>query len=322
MNSTNTNRYIEANRNNPNFPPGGPISHRDIIERSSLAQDAVTRPAPRRRFRRGLCLSSTEDGRTSYQLSPDSEPVFYEGPVPDECYELFSPAPDSEARPGRSTGPRTPEGKRRSSVNAYTHGLTGQLLFHTGAEHAAWTEHSKGYFDLWKPANKPEEILVQAIADDYFRLNQGRAFESAVHATLLMTEDLDFTVPADLPDETAAALGRARNWLSKGRDIALLGLHMGRIERSIQRNTKELRQLQEERKAEEAKSLDEAIILAEMAWEEGRFYDPAIDALPNSKFVYSNNELATHATIRQRLEKGKTRKGDHPKPRIEVKKAA
>jgi hypothetical protein len=37
-----------------------------------------------------------------------------------------------------STGPRTPEGKKRSSLNAVRHGLTGQIVVHTREDQKAF----------------------------------------------------------------------------------------------------------------------------------------------------------------------------------------
>jgi hypothetical protein len=38
----------------------------------------------------------------------------------------------------RSSGPRTIEGKKRSSLNAFRHGLTGQIVVHTPEDQEAF----------------------------------------------------------------------------------------------------------------------------------------------------------------------------------------
>ena len=40
-----------------------------------------------------------------------------------------------------STGPRTEEGKKRSSLNAFRHGLTGQIVIHTPEDQDAFQKH-------------------------------------------------------------------------------------------------------------------------------------------------------------------------------------
>ena len=233
-------------------------------EPNSLAHDAIHRPAPRTPI-------IDADGFELYRKHPED---------------------DDLDKPGHATGPRTPSGKRISSTNGFMHGLTGQILFMTDAEHEVWLKHSKGYFERWQPVGSPEEILVQAIADDNFRMNQGRAFESALHALMLAEEHLPFFISDGLPDEAVNALGRARNWMKRGKDLSLITLYMGRIERTIQRNTKELRELQAERKGLEAKALEEARLLARAAWTEGRTYEPELDELPGARFTFSNDDLA------------------------------
>jgi len=50
--------------------------------------------------------------------------------------------PDLTPPPNRSTGPKTPEGKSRCRLNAYRHGLTGQLCVFTPEEQKAYEKHS------------------------------------------------------------------------------------------------------------------------------------------------------------------------------------
>src|SRR5579862_2428308 len=77
-----------------------------------------------------------------------------------------------------STGPKTEEGKQRSRVNAYKHGLTGQTLLLSAEERTFYDQHVQGYMDVYKPATQPEKVLVQIIADDYWRAMQGRSMET------------------------------------------------------------------------------------------------------------------------------------------------
>ena len=65
-----------------------------------------------------------------------------------------------------------------------------------------------------------------------------------------------------------------------------LSLYASRIQRNIRKNTQELNALQDARKAEEAKALEEAELLAELAESEGRTFDPQ-----EFGFVFSAHEL-------------------------------
>src|SRR5579859_8163979 len=65
------------------------------------------------------------------------------------------PMPDSQpvaaGRPNRSTGPKTPEGKRRCRLNAFRHRLTGQLCVFTPEEQPAYEKHSKIILEALAP---------------------------------------------------------------------------------------------------------------------------------------------------------------------------
>src|SRR5580704_14704685 len=93
-------------------------------------------------------------------------------------------APTTDApRPNHSTGPnvvsssstKTPEGKRRCSLNAYRHGLTGQINVLTPDEQQAYDKHSTIIFEALAPAGDFERLLAQSISDDHWRLNRARS---------------------------------------------------------------------------------------------------------------------------------------------------
>ncbi|MGI8741052.1 MAG: hypothetical protein ACR2NN_00500 [Bryobacteraceae bacterium] len=64
-----------------------------------------------------------------------------------------------------STGPRTPEGKQRSSINAYRHCLTGQVVVLPHEDLEAYKSFCQGFFQDLAPQNAMEEQLVQTLID-------------------------------------------------------------------------------------------------------------------------------------------------------------
>ncbi len=81
-----------------------------------------------------------------------------------------------------STGPKTPEGKANCRLNAYRHGLTGQLNIITPDEQQAYDAHSKITLDALVPATDYERDLAQGIADDRWRMKRVRTIESGMFA--------------------------------------------------------------------------------------------------------------------------------------------
>jgi hypothetical protein len=78
----------------------------------------------------------------------------------------------------RSTGPRTPEGRMRSSQNALRHGLTARTIPVTAVERAQdWRRHRGSLWIELQPVGYLEEILVDEIAMILWRLKRVPAFE-------------------------------------------------------------------------------------------------------------------------------------------------
>ena len=75
-----------------------------------------------------------------------------------------------------STGPKTEAGKHRTRLNAYRHGLTGQICLLTADEHEAFEQHCTGIRESLEPVGALEIDLAQSIAEDHWRLK--RALEA------------------------------------------------------------------------------------------------------------------------------------------------
>jgi hypothetical protein len=78
-----------------------------------------------------------------------------------------------------STGPRSPEGKGSVRFNAVAHGLTSKtvVLPHESAEE--YRQILNGFIDSYKPANDRETLLVEQVAQSFWRLQRCYGVERA-----------------------------------------------------------------------------------------------------------------------------------------------
>ena len=139
-----------------------------------------------------------------------------------------------------STGPRTAEGRKRSSLNAFRHGLTGQIVVHTPEDQEAFKKHCDGIREALAPVGALEIDLAQTIAEDRWRLNRARALEN----TILALGQSEHLPPDGSYSELDAALAQAQAWMDHARQLNLLTTYENRIRRSVEKNTAELRVLQ------------------------------------------------------------------------------
>ncbi len=79
-------------------------------------------------------------------------------------------------------GPNSDAGTQRTRLNAYKHGLTGQIHLLTAAEQAAFEAHCKSICEALAPVGALEIDIAQAIAEDRWRLKRARAIESGIFA--------------------------------------------------------------------------------------------------------------------------------------------
>jgi hypothetical protein len=183
----------------------------------------------------------------------------------------------------KSTGAKTEKGKHRTRLNAYRHGLTGQICLLTAGEHEAFEHHCTGIRESLAPVGALEVDIAQSIAEDHWRLKRVRAIETGIFALghlgqlgRLPASDRDD--PAQLPIDEA--LSRARTWIDKSENFQLLALYEQRIHRAIEKNMAQLRTLRAERQAIHKQALEEAQLLAQLAYSKGEKYDPATDFPP------------------------------------------
>ena len=138
----------------------------------------------------------------------------------------------------RSTGPRTPAGKRRSARNAVTHGILTHpfTLWQDEPARTAFDKLYAALLDELEPVGLMEGLLVERIAIAYWRLRRLARAESLALAAL--------QVNSRRPSDVAHALPASA-------DLELFMRYHATIERQLQRALGELERLQERRRAAE-----------------------------------------------------------------------
>ena len=139
-----------------------------------------------------------------------------------------------------STGPVTPEGKRRASLNALRHGLTGQTVVLPEDDLAAYRNSCAQFHAELKPHGLLETKAVQTIADTYWRLDRIRAMENNLFSLGFHEQ------PAGLTEDPAihSALAQAKYLDERGDLFVRLSLYEQRLTRTLTLAKAEWKQLQ------------------------------------------------------------------------------
>ena len=147
-----------------------------------------------------------------------------------------------------STGPRTEEGKAKSSMNAVKTGLTGRTVLLPGDDVAAYREHLACLEERHKPANDAENMLVQSVADIEWRLARIPSLEAGIYAIGRMELGSQF---AHEEDQTVRRiLTDAKVFLTYQRQLNNLSIQESRLRRQREKDLAELKRLQTERAAQ------------------------------------------------------------------------
>ena len=211
-------------------------------------------------------------------------------------------------------------GTHRTRLNAYRHGLTGQIHLLTADEQKAFELHCKGIVESLAPVGDLELTLARSVAENHWRLKRVRAIETGIFAA--GQQGMLGFLPASPAHEAAQlpvdeSLAQAKTWLAKSDNFQLLALYEQRINRTIERNMVELRTLRAERKATLDQALQEAQLLSQLAASKGEKYDAAADFPPELLGVNSVFSLAAIAR-NQRL----TEARNYARPGIRMPAAA
>jgi hypothetical protein len=201
----------------------------------------------------------------------------------------------------RSTGPVTPEGKRKASLNALRHGLTGQTVVLPEDDLAAYRNSCAQFHAELKPQGLFETKAVQTIADTYWRLDRIRAMENNLFA-LGMQEH-----PGDFGASDAAihcALAQAKSLDNRGDLLARLSLYEQRLTRTLTLAKTELKQLQHERAQAREQALAAAAQIRNLKKALNQPWQPGPDFMQDG-FEFSDADLTLWIHRRQLTEQAR-----------------
>jgi len=201
-----------------------------------------------------------------------------------------------------STGPASPEGRAKSSLNAGSDeavvlsapktqartGLTGRTVLLPGDDAARYEAHVASFFARYEPATDEERNLVQSLADTEWRLLRIPALEMGIYA--IGRIELAELFPQEDP-EVRKQLIEAKILLTYQRQLNNLSIQENRLRRQREKDTAKLDQLQEELKRDDER-LNEAAEQYIEAVEE----DPDTDWEPQENgFEFSLAEIKQRA---------------------------
>jgi hypothetical protein len=199
-------------------------------------------------------------------------------------------------------GPRTAEGRRRSSLNATRHQLTSKVYIATPEESDAYNAHIAAYMEALAPVGVLETELAALIAADRWRCKRAIMIENSIFAQGY----LDHGEAIDVDNsQVAEALAEGKTWTSQANSLSLLTTYEGRITRRADKNMAQLTEMQTRRRELYKAAQNEAIRLVQLSEAQGEVYEPGDDFEPaaaHGQFVFSAPEIARVRDRRTRLD--------------------
>jgi hypothetical protein len=178
----------------------------------------------------------------------------------------------NRANAQHSTGPRTEEGKAKSSMNAVKTGLTGRTVVLPNEDIHAYYDHLDRHLADFAPATDKEKALVKTIADTEWRLLRIAPLEAGIYAVGRRKLADQF---ADEPDVFKREdLLTAEIFLTYRKDLSNLALQERRLRSQRKADIAELQQLQQERIQKRLDSIEHARTTVDRCAVLKREFDP------------------------------------------------
>ncbi len=145
----------------------------------------------------------------------------------------------NHANAARSTGPKTPEGRKWSSFNALQHGIYARDVVLPGEDRDAYDALLQQLGEDLMPEGRVEAGLLKRLADIWWRLDRTAAIEAG-----LLNPDWG----ADPQSMGIALVDTYRIAVEQTPTLDLLGRYEGRLERALDRTMRLFQRAQKTRR--------------------------------------------------------------------------
>ncbi len=153
---------------------------------------------------------------------------------------------DASRKNGALGGPKSPEGKKKSSQNARKHGLYALSLSTENQE--AYDEYRQTFFDEWQPATPTEDLLVHELAMTSWHLRRLSATQNWLleDEMAMQHDEVMDRYNEEVPDPVRTMLAY-KGALESSQALAWLSRERGRLHRVHSRCISSLLALQQGR---------------------------------------------------------------------------
>jgi hypothetical protein len=165
-----------------------------------------------------------------------------------------TPAEIARANAAKSTGPKTPEGKARSSKNALRHGLTARRAVLPDESEPKYLALRRRYVDHFRPSNIVEVHLVGVMALTQWRINRLATVETSYLARELESRRDDIRRYVDNPD-AEKSMAWTFDRVSGGTTLPLIHRFEASLHRTFNRAFKQLQDLRDKANNDKNKNI-------------------------------------------------------------------
>src|SRR5450631_2144771 len=155
----------------------------------------------------------------------------------------------------KSSGPTSPQGRARSSMNALRHGLTARVVVLPTEDMAAYKAFSVEIVDSLEAQTPVELQFAQTVADNQWRINRIRSIEDGMLGMGHFEAAGDFDAPNP---EIHAVMTAAKAFRAHSQAFVNLSICEQRLHRAIKEALRQLKELQTERRERAKTEMDHA----------------------------------------------------------------
>ena len=153
----------------------------------------------------------------------------------------------------KSRGPKSAEGKKKSSRNSLQHGCTAGHTILLACEDRGDFEHMReDYITMYKPVTFEEQNLVAEMFATAWRLRRATTIETALIDLEVVTEEPKLKARFDTVDGGILLASAFRSLADESRSLALVLRYEARLRRIHQQNYDMLLRLRQQRQPEPA----------------------------------------------------------------------